>query len=215
MIKNYKLGLKLLKYSYGIKQCVLIALLFFVIGLLLFMVNSSGFLGPLYLGMSAIYITQLLNTLNISSLVQSSSRKKALQTSIPVLVGLPVYLLAYGLTVVVEMLLLHTGKTQVQDIVGTLILVGLMEMWLLAYCGLAYKWFYASVIMFFGAALFVPSFQYLMEEMVLPHVSLWEAAVIGLMEILTGGCLQYLISRLTYRLPIARAAQMRTLQKYM
>lgn len=215
MIKNYKLGIRLLKYGYGLKQCVLFASLFAVIGLLLFVVNSSGFLGPLYLGVAAIYITQLLNTLNISSLVQSSPQKKALQTSIPALVGLPVYLLVYGLTVFVEMLLLHMGRAQVQDIVGTLIFVGMMEMWMLAYCGLAYKWFYASVIMFFGVVLFFSPLQYLMEEMVFPHVSLWGAVVIGLMEILVGSCLQYLISLLVYHRPIARAAQMRTLQKYM
>lgn len=215
MIKNYKLGLKLLKYSYGIKQCVLFALLFAGIGILFFVVNSSGFLGPLYVGLSAVYIMQLLSTLNISSLVQSSPGKKALQTSIPVLVGLPVYLLTYGLTVLIEMQLLRIGRTQVQDVVGALIFAGMIEMWMLVYCGLVYKWFWSSVIMFCTAAIFTEPLRYLMEETVFPYVSLWGAAVIGLVEILAGGCLQYLLSRMVYRLPIARAAQMRTLQKYM
>lgn len=217
MVKKFKFGMKCIKYCSGIWQCTLFALLFFVMGVLFFVININkpAFLAPVYLGISVLYLIQLLNTLHASSLVRSSPKGKALQTSIPAIVGTVALLLVYGLMVVVELLLLKNGLTRTEDVVSALVIAGLFEMLALGYCGMAFKWFFVSLFLFLVFAFFLMPMQYLFNELVATHIPLWGAVIIGGLEIMLGGCLQFLLSLMVYREPSSKAAQMMQLRKYM
>lgn len=215
MAKKFRLGIKFIKYCSGIWQCALFALLFFVLGSLFFIINRPAFLPPLYLGVSVMYLIQLLNTLHTSSLVRSSPKGKALQTSVPAIVGVLSLLLIYGLTVVVELLLLKNGLTRVEDVVSALVIAGLFEMLALGYCGMAFKWFFVSLFLFLAFAFFLMPIQYLFQDLAAPYIPLWGAVIIGALEIMLGGCLQFVLSLMVYREPSSKAAQMMSLRKYM
>lgn len=215
MVKKFKFGMKLIKYCSGIWQCMFLALLFFVVGSLLFMLNMPGYLPPVYLGISNLYLIQLLQTLNTSSLVRCSPKGKALQTSVPVIVGVSSLLLIYGLTVVIELLLLKNGLTRTEDVVSALVIAGLFEMLILAYCGMAFKWFLVSLFLFLVCVFSFIPMQYLFNERVAPYIPLWGAVVIGALEIMLGGCLSFALSLMIYREPMSKAAQMQSLRKYM
>lgn len=215
MVKKFKFGMKCIKYCSGIWQCTLFALLFFVLGSLFFIINMPVFLPPVYLGISVSYLIQLLNTLHISALVRSSPKGKALQTSIPAIVGTVAILLVYGLTVVVELLLLKNGLTRIEDVVSALVIAGLFEMFTLGYCGMAFKWFFLSLFLLLVFAFSLMPMQYLFSELAAPHIPLWGAVIIGVLEITLGGCLQFVLSLMVYREPSSKAAQMQSLRKYM
>ena len=215
MIDKFKLGIKLLKYCYGIKRCALSALLFFAIGILIFPVSQQSFIGPFYLIVSAVFVTQLLNSLSMASLVLCSPRKKDLQTWIPTLVGLPFVLLMYGVAVLMELLLLHMGKTQVSNVVSALVITGMLTLMVLVYSGLAYKHFLVSILLFFVGFLVTAPLQYLIHKTAYLYISLWGAVLIGILEILLGSCLQYFVSLRVYRKSMDRTAQLHGLQKYM
>lgn len=217
MVKKFKFGIQFIKYCSGIWQCALFALLFFVMGVFFFVINMNkpAFLPPVYLAVSVMYLIQLLNTLHTSSLVRSSPKGKALQTSIPAIVGTVALLMTYGLTVVVELLLLKNGLTRIEDVVSALVIAGLFEMLVLGYCGMAFKWFFVSLFLFLMFAFFLLPIQYLFNELVAPHIPLWGAVIIGALEIALGGCLQFMLSLMVYRDPSSKAAQMAQLRKYM
>lgn len=215
MVKKFKFGMKLIKYCSGIGQCAFFALLFFGLGSLLFIINKPAFLPPVYLGISVAYLIQLLNTLHASSMVRSSPKGKALQTSIPAIVGTVAVLLIYGLTVVVELLLLKNGLTRTEDVVSALVIAALFEMLALGYCGIAFKWFFMALFLFLVFAFFLMPMQYLFSELVASHIPLWGAVIIGGLEIMLGGCLQFVLSLMVYREPSSKLAQMAQLRKYM
>ena len=215
MMKNYKIGIKLLKYGYGIKQNVVCTMLFIVAGFLFIFFIPENFAGMFYLSASALCLVQILYSLNATAMVNSTSRRKALCTSVPVLLCLPLQLIFYGVGSLGELLMLYMGKVQEQYLAWDMIILGGAMLVFEIFIAGAYKFFMVSVVM---ACVGLFAFVFggdISLRIVSPDIPLGAAIVIGLAEILLGACLQYLLSLLLYRHPISKAAQMWQLQKYM
>lgn len=114
-----------------------------------------------------------------------------------------------------ELLMLHMGKVQEQDVVYGMIVSGGLMLIFMVYVGGAFKCFVVSVVVMCVGTPTLLFRGYGILRTLRPNISLGAAIVTGLAEILLGSCLQYLLSLLIYRQPVSKAAQMRQLQKYM
>ena len=218
MIKRLKLGLQMLRYTFGIKTCAIMGIFFLAIGILMELlpqpVNSSG---TLFISLTGMWTIQLTYSLGVSNLVRSSKWAKAMETSIPALVGFVSFFVTYLLVLCLNLPYLSTADEETMQIMaGEMILSGILALVLMVYCGVAYKLFIVGTVLFL-AVIFCGNFNapfMLMESLNIP-VSFGTAVAIGFLEILVGALLQYGVSCLLHKVPLSKKAQMRGLQKLM
>ena len=110
MIKNLKTGFKLLKYSYKCKMNLILLALFTVVGLVM-EISSHGtnMLGGFYFMLSGMYAYQMIVSMDISGMVQSSAMKKRLQINLPVFVSTVLYIILYTVLVIERVILVHVN----------------------------------------------------------------------------------------------------------
>ena len=213
MIKSLKHGIKLLKYTYKLKENVIVCMIFFVVGLtFLLELGRSSISCCIYWMAVGMIATGMCFSINASSIMQSSPRKKALQILVPVVLNLSYYMMTYLLFLLLEALLWTVGGRE-QD-PGVLVLYGLMAIVFMVYNS-SYKIFELAtvlfVVVFFSLLL---GGEDLIRQM-LAGLSPWIAGIIGLGEILVGALLQYCLALLTYRMPLSRRAIAWELRKWM
>ncbi len=113
-MKNMIKYIKLLKYGLQLRTMVILAVIFFALGIVYELIDFNGtgiipFSG-LYLAISGMYIYQVVITASVSSLVQTSFVKRKLQTSVPVLFTTFCLLITYTIFVILR-LNLAAGRT--------------------------------------------------------------------------------------------------------
>lgn len=219
MIKQLKIGMKMLRYTFGFKRCMVWMVLFIALGV--FMHMGRG-VGSFFVIVNGMWIGQLMYSLNVSNLVKTSSLGMAFQTSATTILNLVFSLLMYLLDVV--LILLMKGGEERYLIVQWLISDGVMLFLIMLYCGFAYKFFMTSTCFFFiaffsmmdrgcfisGAPVFRSYISVPFEE-----ISLLQAFIIGVLFVIAGAIAQYAVSCLVYKYPLSKAAQLKGLQKIM
>ena len=86
MLKDIKLGFKLLRYGYKLKLNVIMFVFFAVIGIASdIMSKGTSIIGGVYFMMCGMFTFQLIMSMDVSELIQSTSLKKKLQIYIPVM----------------------------------------------------------------------------------------------------------------------------------
>ena len=125
MIKRLKLGLQMLRYTFGIKTCAIMGIFFLAIGILMELlpqpVNSSG---TLFISLTGMWTIQLTYSLGVSNLVRSSKWAKAMETSIPALVGLVSFLVTYLLVLCLNLPYLSTADEETMQIMAGEMILG-------------------------------------------------------------------------------------------
>ena len=154
-MKDLIKGLKLFRYGLQAKMIIILAIIFFVLGILFEFTDFSGSnlfsLGALYLSLTGMYIYQLVFTTTVSKLAQSSPLKKKLQTSIPAMITLGSSLFVLTVYVVIRCLrmtpefLEDNGITWV-NAYSTILFMGIFIFIFLVYCAFSYKSFVFSLI---------------------------------------------------------------------
>ena len=216
MMKSMKLGLKLLRYAWGIKTTLLSGGIFFLLGLLSFTMSvQTWYLGGYLLMVLAVYPAQLLSSLTVSNLVQTSPWKKALQTSVPTALTAGAFALTYGGALIISLLRLNARPEMREDMVMILVLFAFEIFLIMTYCGIAYKTYVL------GTALFIIVF--VMGSSVIQigaalgafrGVSVFGAACSGFAAMLLGSAVQYGLSLMLYKRALSKNAQYPGLRKY-
>ena len=116
MINDMKLGIRLLRYGFGIKTNLVLLIVFTAADLLCFALELAGITMPLdgfMLLACAMIPGQILFTLNAVDIVLASPARKKLQTSVPAVMSLCTTLAAYLIVVLKEavIVLIHPDKT--------------------------------------------------------------------------------------------------------
>lgn len=219
MIEQIKMGMRMLRYAFGIKICVVCMVLFFILGIVFLYLPTqiAGSFGGLMVVLGAMWVQQLIFSLPAANMVQASPWKKALQTSIPALLGLLGSLLLYVVVTLISALqLLGADEAGRQIVANGLLIDGIYIFLLLVYSGVAYKWFIAATVGFFVAFYTVTGVFNVMSAVgSLPELSFAAAAGIGGLCMIVGALAEYGLSLLFYKAPLSKRAQMRGLQKYM
>lgn len=221
-----KTSVALIKYGINLKISIAVMVLFTLLGigtewLLVFAFPSRQWgwgvwldMGALLLLCVAMYPSQILMSVGLSSMVQGSCYKKKLHTSVPALMSM-----VGNLAVVAVILLIRgLGAWRAPERASELILgmagVGLLVLAIDILAAFIYKFFYLSMVIYmalgmcFGA---VSGFYGVIKEEVsriLPewHINASGAVVFCLAMVFLGGALQYMVYVVVYKRPLSKAA---------
>ncbi len=217
MINNWKFGYKCIQYAHGRRSNGILMIIFLLISLLFFVMWPDTIFGGYMLMCASLMPTQMLSSLNVSSLVQSSPVRKKMQTLIPavftcgnVLIMYLISVLIHGITVLIKPE--TTGSVCISVILETAVMAIMM-----IYLAVAYKYFITSI------AAFLIIYSILFSEADIlkidpgffpPGSAAFPLTALSCLAILlAGGFLQYLFSLLVYKAPMSKMAQAASLRE--
>ena len=221
MIKSIKTGWMLMRYTYGLKGGVISAVLLLLGGLLLTVLPMGGTFGFGQTGsylvlVVAIWPGQLLWSLNVSDLVQTSPQKKAFQTVVPTAFTAVTIFACYTLTILIKLLQLRADPALHQDVIATCLVLTVEVLLLMAYYGIAFKYYHLGTVLFILSFFIMsPAVQVMSVIGVFDGMPLWLAVCSGFAAILVGTGIQYGLSCLVYKKELHKSAQFAGLKKRM
>lgn len=204
MINDLKLTFKLLKHGLSFKSSLLSVLFFFAIGIVFELFSSEMPIGGIYMLMGSIMIYQLVMSVSVSTMVQTSPYKKKLQTSLPALITCPCMLILNTAVVLVKIVSANMMNKSVAELSDGILINGILMVVVLIYMGAAMKAFWAATIVF--ALVFGVGYSLILNmmfdrigtvpEMILP---LEASIAVSYLCIIIGCILMYLVSLLLYK----------------
>ena len=214
MFEQVKYGLKLVKYGLAFKMQIAFSVIFLLFGVFVeFAGRGRNMLGGFYIVLSAMFIIQLIISLDLSTMVQTSPYKKKLQTSIPILACTPIMLFAYTVVVLIRLYYIYldpaiSGDTENRAAVKAgLAAIILLLFFVSAYMGICFKYFLVSLIGLM-MVVFPISFIFNVPRIFEAIDKIPTAAIVavGYILIIAGQCISYLLTRLTYKKDLSRYA---------
>lgn len=204
-MKDLILGFKLLRYGYKLKTNVMMLGLFTAIGLLI-EISSHGtnILGGFYFMLTGMFAYQMIIYMNASDYVQSSVMKRKLEVGMPVIVSTVVYLVLFTILVVEKYILIRMYPENTENYLDTLFMIIFILFGAMIFCGVCYKYFVASFIVFMLVIMTCMSTISHISDVI--SLGLVKLAVLGYAAILLGGVIEYLISSLLYRKQLSEIA---------
>lgn len=221
MIKNFRKQIKIIKYGGDKKSSIAAAALFFLLGILfLIMMDSEGLvMGSLYIFAGLLMLLQVYNTLLSIGMVTASPKRRMLETWLIDILGLLtgicyyIFLLIVG---VIKIYLSHEAEAVKQQYGIAFLFAGILGGWVLIYCGMAWKSFLISVIVFSGGFFVISSkFSAIIENDKVMLVNLGTGAMLGFLAIVLGAVVAGIIRRLLYKKPMSKYAMGANLRKQM
>lgn len=210
MINDFKLGLKTMKYGLNGTGFVVLFVLCFLLGTVLEIFMPIAAFGGMWFGMIAQCVVQCISSFTVSTMVQSSSYKKKLQTTIPTMIVCMYLLIAntynlflkwMGYRILMNwsesdadvLIVFEPGEFSVGIILSSIVMVLIV-----LYMGVGLKFFWLSFLLLFGAiALFnMVSIEGNIIDVLIPE---GVAVVISYVIILVGSGILYLILNGSYK----------------
>lgn len=216
MIGELKRGIKLIKYGFNLKSSILAAVLFFIMGIIISIVNPTvSLLGGTYVMLGPLMLVQIVSTLMCANSVAASSYKRVLEIWIPNLVGFLSLVFGYSFIIVITAIKIRKTPLLETDALHTLVCMGMLACVLGIYMSTAYKSFFVSIFLFTAAYIFVYFSADILLKITKIHLTLLSAALIGFGFILLGSVLSVMLSKAFYKKPISKYAVGGALRKYM
>lgn len=205
------MGFQLMKYGYKIKMNVIMMIVILAFGIVA-EISSKGtsFLGGFYLMMTGMFAYQLIMSMDISEMVQSSAAKRKLQVGLPVVASTVVYLASYTFLLVERVILIHQNPQSKEELLYTLFTILLIMITVYIFSSICYKYFVAGFILFLILFIAVDTGAVILWNngigAWLCQIGLGWLAVLGYAVVLLGGGLEYLLGSLLYRKPLSEFA---------
>lgn len=211
MINAWKLGFKSLRYAYGRRSTIIMMGIFFAMGLafsVMWLNPVNSYLGGYMLIVVAILPTQMVYSLSVSNMVQASPAKKKMQTSIPAIFTCGNLIGVYLLIVLIQGAIAWGQPVAVRQMKVGVLMSALTILVVAVYLAVAYKHFIISILMFILFYFSMFQVSGLISWMFLESAP-WSyplVSVMGLVPVILGGFLQYLVSLLVYKAPMSKMA---------
>lgn len=205
------MGFQLMKYGYKIKMNVIMMVVILAFGIVA-EISSKGtsFLGGFYLMMTGMFAYQLIMSMDISEMVQSSAAKRKLQVGLPVVASTVVYLASYTFLLVERVILIHQNPQSKEELLYTLFTILLIMITVYIFSSICYKYFVAGFILFLISFIGVDTGAVILWNngigAWLCQIGLGWLAVLGYAVVLLGGGIEYLLGSLLYRKPLSEFA---------
>ena len=200
-----------MKYGYKIKMNVIMMVVILAFGIVA-EISSKGtsFLGGFYLMMTGMFAYQLIMSMDISEMVQSSAAKRKLQVGLPVVASTVVYLASYTFLLVERVILIHQNPQSKEELLYTLFTILLIMITVYIFSSICYKYFVAGFILFLISFIGVDTGAVILWNngigAWLCQIGLGWLAVLGYAVVLLGGGIEYLLGSLLYRKPLSEFA---------
>lgn len=200
-----------MKYGYRIKMNVIFMLVILVIGIIVEITSEgTSFLGGFYLMLTGMFAYQLIMSMDISEMVQTSAMKRRLQVELPVVASTVVYLAAYTFLLVERVILIYQNPQGKEEALYTLFTIVLMMVTIYIFTAICYKYFVAGFILFLILFIGVDTGAVILWNngigAWLCQIGLGWLAVLGYAVVLLGGGIEYLLGSLLYRKPLSEFA---------
>ena len=214
MFEQVKYGLKLVKYGLTFKMQMAFSVIFLVFGAVVeYFGRGMNMLGGFYIVLSAMFIIQLIISMDLSTMVQTSPYKKKLQTSIPILTCTPIMLFSYTVVVLIRLYYIYLDPARSENpenqgaVKAGLMAIILLLFFVSAYMGVCFKYFLLS-LMGLMIVVFPISFVFNIPRIFeaidkIPTVAIVAA---GYVLIIAGQGISYLLTRLTYKKDLSKYA---------
>ena len=148
-MKDLILGFKLLRYGYKLKTNVMMLILFTAIGFVVELSShGTNILGGFYFMLTGMFAYQMIIYMNASDYVQSSVMKRKLEVGMPVIVSTVVYLVLFTILVAEKYILIRMYPENTENYQDTLFMIIFILFGAMIFCGVCYKYFVASFIVF-------------------------------------------------------------------
>lgn len=216
MIGELKRGIKLIKYGFNLKSSILVALLFFIMGIVISIMNPTvSLLGGTYIMLGPLMSVQIVSMLTCANSVAASSYKRILEIWIPNLAAFLSIVFGYSFIIVITALKIRKTPLLETDNLRNLVCIGVLACVLGIYMSTAYKSFFVSIFLFTVAYMFVYFSTDILLEVTKIHLTVLSAALIGFGFILLGSVLSFMLSKAFYKKPISKYAVGGAFRKYM
>lgn len=209
MINDMKLGMKLIRYSYGIKGNMGVMIGCVAVDMLCFFLELIGirFLDGYFLMVLGIIPTQLIFSLNMVNIALSSPVRKKLQISIPAVLNWSMMMGVYLIIIFKKWIITLIYPDSMERVCTQLVFLALMAAFIMACTGIIYKYYIISIVM----VMFLSgSVQFVLHDVVhwrffgQSRFSLVCAALIGFAVITAASAFEYGISLLVYKAPVSK-----------
>ena len=211
MLKDIKLGFKLLRYGYKLKLNVIMLVFFAVFGIAKdIIIKGTTIIGCVYFMMSGMFTFQLIMSMDVSELIQSTSLKKKLQIYIPVMSSTVINLVIFTFLVVERVILIQYGVADKTQLIYTLFTIDVVLFVVYLYTSICYKYYVLGFIVFmvlfmcvftvFSGAAFVPVSNAVF------NVCLPGGGFVRFFGIFAWGAVEILIGELLYKKPLSEFA---------
>ena len=214
---------KMMKYALQAKMIFILAIIFFVLGILFEFTDFSGHsssysLACLYLALTAMYFYQLVFTTTVSKLVQSSPMKKKLQTVAPTVVTLITSLFTFAVYVTIRLIritpqFLEDNNTTYTNTYSTILFMAVWFFLFSVYLSISYKSFIISMVIIAVSVIAVLAFGSttnifinITGKLLINGSNPVLLIAVSLALILLGTLVGYVISLLLYKKPISDMA---------
>ncbi len=149
MLKEIKLGFKLIKYSYKLKMNIGMLILFLAIGVFSeVMTKGTSLVGGVYLMIGGMFAYQMVMSMDVSLMIQSTAMKKKLQIYIPAMVSFIIYMAIFTFLVIEKVILMQNYAAETFELVNTLLWIEMIMASVYIYTSICYKFFVLGFVVF-------------------------------------------------------------------
>ncbi|MBP3677710.1 MAG: hypothetical protein J6I97_05120 [Agathobacter sp.] len=202
MINDIKLGLKVIRYGLNVKGCVIISVVFLLMGILMDFVVPAAPMNGLYIGMGTLILVQTICSVSVSTMVQTSSLKRRLQTSVPSVVGGLFLLLGNTVSILVKFVGMKVFAWSSAEVANGIVITAVLIVIIVLYMSGAMKVFWPATISFFIIYLLFFGFSSKMSFMTSEKpllLSIEVSVVLSYVMIIAATALMYFIFVATYK----------------
>lgn len=226
MMAQIKMGIKLIRYAFGIKLSAVFIVALTVIGLIIdFMLRGTTFIGVFFVSLLPMFLVQFLYSICLSNNVGASAWRKRMQTTMPALLAFLANVIVFTVIIIIKMVEIRMFPEESSVILGCLLVVAVLQILLGVYNGLCYKYFALSLIvmyiLIFGCS-FLGGYSMVIREESLSvgfsapvYHSPAAVVLITYVSIVIGAVLQYVVSLVVYKKPLSKWAQGAAMRKYL
>ena len=208
MLKEIKLGFKLLKYGYKLKMNVVTLILFLAIGVFSeVMAKGTSLVGGVYFMIGGMFAYQMVMSMDVSQMIQSTAMKKKLQIYIPAMVSFIIYIVIFTFLVIEKVILIQNHAAKPSELVNTLLWVEMIMASVYIFVSICYKFFVLGFIVFM--AIDMSMFMGLLTSGIMAameKLSFGATIVMGYAIIILGTLLVVGVGKLLYKKPLSEFA---------
>ncbi len=208
MLKDIKLIRSLVKSGLMYKTLIIITGLFLSIGLLMELgqilsLGGTSILGDIYMLLPPLYISQILESHEVSAFYRTSPKRKSFETfTKPVLLFILMFI-SYLIITVFKLIGYRVAldETVAANISGSLLIAGLAGLVLQLYSGFVYKKYIIGIVVLLLT--FIPLFTVLNTNLLINQfdndMGFGVSFALGLLELLAGAGIDIMLKRILYR----------------
>ena len=208
MFKDLTLGLKLLKYGYKMTLNIVMMLLILGIGVVMeIATKGTSRIGGFYFMLCGLFAYQMIISLDISAMIQTTAMKKKLQVKIPVIVSTLFYLVTFTFLIVERAIMINVNPDNKEQLLFVLFTIVVMMFATFLFSGVCYKFMFVAMILLI---IVISSSTVVLQILwnvglgaAMMNMGLGMIAVLGYVTILLGALIEYAVSSLLYRYPLS------------